>query len=667
MLIWLSLGLSCPMIAKPLTPYEALQRLSIPEGRKNVSSSSGANNYFLKETYYSTSSGESAFYIFSDESERIYIVGGDSRVMPLLGLIDYGTDDLSALPPQLKWLLDSYLREISTLDKDSDDVGDGSCSDIYSVIDCSREEVSPLLVTRWNQDFPYNSLCPPYDGGHAVTGCVATSMAQVMAYHKWPECGRGYIENDAGSFDYDNVVFDWENMLPDYADTEDEITKEQETAVAELMYGCGVAVNMIYTPQISGAYSMRVADALRQYFRYASSAVYKVRDVYSTLEWEDMMYREVAAGRPVIYGGRGASGGHSFVLDGYLSEGLFHFNWGWGGAYDGYFRMSALNPLGLGIGGGSGQFNSDQDAIIGIIPDYDETGGVPPSPLFSTGGFTPGLNFSNKGNRYEIVFTIEKGAIINPSGSSLTGQLGVFVSDGRGIPEWNPFTEVTFAPIEDDGNMTPVTRYKGSVSFGDREVGEYRIYPGFARTGEMAERIRVCDGTSQCLVMTVKEDGNVSLMTDSSGILPDIYVPELGYFTDGMEGKVTFNLVCGETGYEGPLYLTISDEECHFEHTIGEYHVSQPLSSVSTYEVGMDNRPEPGIYSLCFRDALWRQVGVPSLIEIYPSGTDTPMREVNAGDKCYYSLVGNRISHPESYAGVMIYRDGKVARKIIHR
>src|SRR5665213_1522315 len=73
-------------------------------------------------------------------------------------------------------------------------------------------------------------------------------------------------------------------------------------------------------------------------------------------------------GRPVIYTGTGSGGSHCFVCDGYDANNNMHMNWGWDGLYNGNFAINALNPGGVGTGGGSGAYNSNQEALIGIQP-----------------------------------------------------------------------------------------------------------------------------------------------------------------------------------------------------------------------------------------------------------------------------------------------------------
>lgn len=663
-----------------LSPEQSLTRLYSSEYKKVCPMNFSTIEVPSSLRVVNLSDGSPGAYIVKGGDNSLLLLGADSRTAPLLAYIpecDEWNDE--QLPTQLRWWLECYMKEMATLSEEEDGSSeemDESYREIYGRIDAGRQSVAPLVSTLWNQDYPYNILCPNYGTGNAVTGCVATAMAQVLAYHQWPEHGVGFLENSSGSFDYDNTLFDWENMLNEYGDKNSDNTWEERIAVAELMSACGVAVNMIYTLNISGAYTMRIADAYRNLFRYSNSTTYRVRDVYSALEWEEMLYREVAEGRPVMYGGRGAAGGHSFICDGYLSEGLFHFNWGWGGKYDGYFRISALNPMGLGIGGGSGQFNSDQDAIMGIYPDYEDAKEVAPVELFSTGGFTGGSNYSNKGDRFDVEFTIERGAIINPSSSRINGCLGILVSDGKGEPEWLPMLKSDFAPVDSEGSMQPHTKYRGSVYYKDREPGEYRIFPAFARDDEdKPTRIRVCDGTSQCLILTVNENGTARLLPDFSGVIPDIFATDLSLILNDAECElptVSFTLAAGSTDYTGPLFLTLTPETGGKESTYGVIKVEVTGGELQSLVIPIEDRPESGSYTVKLRDNLWRSVATPIVCDFSPSSINTVPSEpnqpsYNPAATLYFTPEGLPIISPDTYKGILIKRSETGVSKILHR
>lgn len=234
-----------------------------------------------------------------------------------------------------------------------------------------REPILPLIKTEWNQEAPYNDLCPKVDGHETVTGCVATAMAQAMKYYNYPEKGTGVHSylwrpgEEELSFNYDATPFLWNEMTDRY---DSHSSAEARHAVAELMLACGISVNMHYEPGESGAATSAMGSALIDIFGYAPSLWMPDRVFYGYYEWEEMIYNELAQGHPVLYSGAGTAGGHQFICDGYQADGYFHFNWGWGGLSNGYFLLNALNPDDLGVGGGAGGFNTSQVATIGMTP-----------------------------------------------------------------------------------------------------------------------------------------------------------------------------------------------------------------------------------------------------------------------------------------------------------
>ncbi len=221
---------------------------------------------------------------------------------------------------------------------------------------------SPLLRSTWHQNKYYNAWCPLVEGGpdgRAYAGCVAVAMGQVLRYWQQPGYGRGfksYVHSPLGlqAADFGNTRYDWAGMpdrLSGYND-----------AVAELLYHCGVSVNMNYSASGSGAVTSKAASALVEYFRFAPSAAVCYRGQYADREWEALLRSELDAGRPVIYRGRSSTSGHAFVCDGCQDSVYFHFNWGWGGGYNGWFLISDLTPGGY-------DFSLDQFAILGLCPE----------------------------------------------------------------------------------------------------------------------------------------------------------------------------------------------------------------------------------------------------------------------------------------------------------
>lgn len=358
--IIISLFISLISFAGEVTEQEALQKAQkFMQGR----------SFKQRNLRRASAFQDKSFYVFNAEGHNGFvIVSGDDRTIPILGYADQGSLDLEKLPKNAKVWLDGYAKQIQAL---------GDASITTSPRRVIGTPVKPLLTCHWDQGRPYNNLCPLGWSENCPTGCVATAMAQVMYYHKWPQ---GDVASPG--WDLPTTTFKWDLMKDEY-DVSD--TGESADAVAELMYYCGAAVDMSYGVWESAA-SVYATDMIK-HFGYSTAAKTVHRRSYSTEEWEGLIYNELKNARPVLYSGcsgkteGGYSGGHEFVVDGYDDKGLFHVNWGWSGQSDGYFALSILNPYDKGTGGGSSEngFSIIQEAIIGLQPPYE--GEVAASPI----------------------------------------------------------------------------------------------------------------------------------------------------------------------------------------------------------------------------------------------------------------------------------------------
>ncbi|MGM9804807.1 MAG: C10 family peptidase [Muribaculaceae bacterium] len=344
----------------------------------SVLKSNSLANGDLELAYTATRNGKVMFYVFNRVGGGFVIAAGDDVASPVLGYSENGTFSIDAINDNLRYWLGSYADEIShAIDVEADEVAEVAVETSTPV----RRSIPPLVTARWNQGAPYNDQCPKYDDTrNCVTGCVATAMAQVMYYHKWPAVGTGSNSYSTTinettqtlSADFSKISFDWDNMTDTYDDSYS--TTAQKLAVSTLMMACGYSTNMQYALS-SGTQSGRVADALLKYFDYDRSIRHYDRDMIEIDRWEEIIYGELAAKRPVIYFGQSDGGGHCFVCDGYSSDAYYHFNWGWGGMSDGYFLLTALNPGSQGIGGSStgNGYNSQQGIIAGIQKNMGST------------------------------------------------------------------------------------------------------------------------------------------------------------------------------------------------------------------------------------------------------------------------------------------------------
>ena len=320
---------------------------------------------------------EANYFVFNvGDDQGFVIAAGDDCVPAILGYADRGTFAGDSLPANVKWWLDGYSNAIGRLQASGQQAPRRAPT---------HAAIPALLTCQWNQGSPYNMYCPQFfdTGETCVTGCVATAMAQIMYYHRvrsvrsvqadipgytcatdWENYGKMTVQGIPK-----NSPIDWNDMTDTYNSRSTDAAKR---AVANLMKYCGVSVEMDYGRSStggSGAVSQHVVTALKKYFGYDAGASYVYRSNYSDDAWDELIYNELANGRPVHYSGRGTSGGHAFVCDGYDGDGYYHFNWGWGGYCDGNFLLSDLTPPGFGIGSNGGGFNDKQGAIFGAKPD----------------------------------------------------------------------------------------------------------------------------------------------------------------------------------------------------------------------------------------------------------------------------------------------------------
>ncbi len=313
------------------------------------------------------------FYVYNIKGDNGFvIVSADKRTKSILGYSHTGKFDKNKIPSNLSYWLDNYANEIVYAKKHLKEVSDKEfTTSPMARVAQKTTEVSPLLETiNFNQDAPYNDQCPEKNGERTVTGCVATAMAQVMKFHEWPNQGKGshsYLWNGQTlSVDFSAQTYDWTKIRPFYDGSE---TNEEKAEVAKLKYHIGVSVEMKYDLASnggSGASTRDAAQSLYEYFDYDAGIQPYYREYYSYVQWVDKLKTELDNGRPVVYSGRSSKSGHAFVCDGYDTEERFHMNWGWGGYSNGYFELNALNPSGLGIGGGNGGYNFNHMIIAGI-------------------------------------------------------------------------------------------------------------------------------------------------------------------------------------------------------------------------------------------------------------------------------------------------------------
>ena len=382
-------------------------------------------------------------YLFTAPEGGFVLVAADDCVTPILGYSFYNSapefkeSSENARYIQVREWFSAYQEQIELI-RENNIEATSEITKQWSLYSAASQgdptpltAISPLLSTTWDQAPYYNNLCPydanesAYYNNRVVTGCVATATAQVMKYHNHPATGYGshsYYEDNYGmqTANFGATSYNWSNMPTALSSVS---SSTQVNAIATLMYHVGVSVEMDYDLAANGGsgaqnynffgdISESSESSLQRYFKYRPDMALLWSDDYSESQYRALLQAELNQSRPILYSGKNTSGGHSFVCDGYNTAGQFHFNWGWGGSYNGYFTLGSLNPGVGGIGGNSsGTYNMSNAALIGIRPNtsWSTTGSTIISTTNVNGGTVSGTGTYSFGDTITLVATANTG------------------------------------------------------------------------------------------------------------------------------------------------------------------------------------------------------------------------------------------------------------------
>lgn len=446
---------------------------------------------------------QQSYYVFPNANSKGFtIVSGDDRLPEIVGYSSQGSYDENNLPEGFISFMKAYQNLYNKVN-----LGDAEALKNLAEIKAWRNKknasaetssaVAPLLGNiEWDQTSPYNNMCPRYDSVHvAATGCVATAMAQVMAYYKYPKQLKadipGYVNRWNGipmeipTITREEGIYDWDNMLPKY-NKEANATQQQKDAVAKLMYHCGAAVKMSYGPESAAS---TFSAQMVKYFGYDADLMMDLNRATFTLDkWMQIIDTELAAGRPVLYSGQASDGGHQFICDGKDGEGLYHINWGWSGSQNGYFDLSLLNPEkgGTGSGNSTEGYNRLCSMTIGIAPDN----GVVDAPLATVldikamnYGFLETTTKDTRENPDEAFdFWLDYG-LGNQTYQAFSGYvaLGILQKDGS-YRIVSQKAHINVDPIPGEGMISVVdVNFRVNEAF---EVGTVTLCPLYSKDGE---------------------------------------------------------------------------------------------------------------------------------------------------------------------------------------
>lgn len=438
------------------------------------------------------------YYVFPHDGNCGYtIVSGDDRMPEIVGYSTTDTYSEENMPDGMKHLMQAYEAMATALANGDAKVERCLAEKEALAADSTYRQprVAPLLAdVAWGQSEPYNNLCPMYDGQRrTVTGCVATAMAQLMMYYKYPQTLKSDIpayQTESYQLDMPLVSagerYDWDNMLPQYSGSA--YTAAQANAVAKLMYHCGLSAKADHGPS-TGAWC--TPYVLVKYWGYDPDVIkHLYREKFSLREWTAILDAELQASRPVYYTGCSTtSGGHAFLCDGADGNGLYHINWGWSGWNNGYFDITVLNSDYSGAESATAPadgFNYTCKMIVGIMPDN----GVADAPLIVTPLLTADENEwvgcdlltterADANGTFRLSIAAEFG---NYEKTAFDGYAGVGLKDESGIYLPLSTSKIYLGGMGEYGSYySEPLRFKIDYSFPE---GRTRIYQIYSTDGE---------------------------------------------------------------------------------------------------------------------------------------------------------------------------------------
>ena len=582
------------MYAKKLTPDEALDRaFSEKEAPSKLRSQGGGMT--LAKAINTPGGDAEALYVFEKTGGKGFmILSADDALPAVLGYSDENKIDIDNPSPGFAWLLGQFASQVDYAREN------GICLATRAEGD-DKYPVEPLLTSKWDQNAPYNNYAPTVTTSgvrRSASGCVATALAQVMYYYKYPAVGTGSAtatwtggEVTADLADY---PFDWDNMLDIYVDGE--YTDQQAKAVADLMYACGLAVESKYSNTTTTA-SVKDVKALCENFGYSKEMRYYYRDyIASAGEWENLVYESLSRQCPVIYAGGGEDGsGHSFVCDGYQGDGYYHFNWGWSGDSDGYYLLDMLNPKSQGTGGSGGDYNERQFIITDIHPAAEGETFEYQHPIFFYRGnlvFNDGKKFNGTGNSEG-----KQNGFYNRSPYPVEFFWGIYVIDESDNGKFIFKQSDTYAYGKGVSGMTFSTL---GADLGD---GVYRIYPMYyTADDDTLTNIYHEVGTNDYLIFTIENDEIVSVEPGYNesvdpGAVAAISDNGLRIIADSQTGGIRIEGVSAPTDVN--IFTLTGESALLSQRMASDSAIDISSLSEGVYIVVASNRS--GIYTLKFR------------------------------------------------------------------
>lgn len=470
--------------------------------------------------------------VYGIKGKGVVFISKDDDIEPVLGISDEDFD-VNNMPCGMKWWLNTANKSLERMK------AKGITYSANPMAASGRPTY--FIKTYWNQDTPFNNLCPQINGSAAPTGCIATAMAQIMKYYQYPATSKGTGIYSVTTYKDKNDkegttkwykrelghTYQWIAMQSSYGI----LSNDENDAVATLMADAGAASQMNYQTNSSGTIEWYAAKGFAENFRYDSLAISCLqRDFYTDAEWMELVRKEMEAKQPVLYcGSDEIDGGHAFLLDGIQEDGKVHVNWGWGKSGDGWFDIDVLRPNITGFTGEG--FNIGQSMVLGFkkqeTPSADEEN--------ISQWVTDGYSFYISDNELHVKLT----NAYNYSHRVFEGRLGI-VLQGMSDNSSKLYTD----PIFETDTETPYVGMLSGFNYGDKDhpevdfnlsqepelknisAGTYKLFIGSKSTKESSYQCLRGVGGTIMYTLAVAADGTMTLAQDGTTAISAVAVKQ---------------------------------------------------------------------------------------------------------------------------------------------
>jgi hypothetical protein len=522
------------------------------------------------------------YYIYNFNNTGFVIISADDIVEPILAYSTESTFEYKKMPPSVKyWLLEiengieQAILTNQMADSETETKWLTLLNDTEQPKILSAQSVNPLVLAKWNQDPFYNDLCPfdVQSNQRTVVGCVATAMAQIMKYWSYPAKGVGFHSYNHQKYgtlsaNFSSATYNWSAMPNSINSANSEIAK--------ISYHCGIGVSMNYGIGSTGGSSAYVIDshspivhcaeyAFKTYFGYRNTLQGVQRTNYTQTQWINLLKQELDQSRPIMYAGFGSGGGHAFVCDGYDNNNFFHFNWGWGGAYDGYFSINALNPQGTGTGGGTGGFNTGHQAIIGLQPPAN----ILTYDLRLNNFITPSSYNVNYGDAFSVTANL-----VNSGTNTFNGDYCIAAFD-------EAFKFVDYIQVRTGFTLQGGYTYTNDLNFSTQGIdkmipGEYYLAMFYRPTGGNWIMVSNNGNFQNNVKITVIYESDIEIIS------PLVVAPAT--LVQGQAVSVNFNVMnFGSSTFTGIIEINLYDLDFNFVENLGTYTENVGLPTLNSY------------------------------------------------------------------------------------